>query len=60
MDVRELQVGDAGRLETLIRRERDAKQRDRFRMVLLALRGEGKPRIAGLLGVAKSTVEKWV
>ena len=60
MHVHERQVGDVERLERLIRRERDAKQRDRFRMVLLALRGEEKLRIAELLGVAKGTVENWV
>ena len=60
MQVRERQVGDVKRLERLIRRERDAKQRDRFRMVLFALRGEEKLRIAELLGVAKGTVENWV
>lgn len=59
MYIRERMPGDLDRLARLIRRERDAKQRDRYRMVLLALRGEEKARIAELLGVAKSTVEKW-
>jgi transposase len=59
MHVSERQIGDVERLKQLIRGERDAKQRDRFRMVALALGGEEKLRIAELLGVAKSTVEKW-
>lgn len=58
MYVRERMPGDLDRLARLIRRERDAKQRDRYRMVLLALKGEEKARIADLLGAAKSTVEK--
>lgn len=60
MQVCERRVGDADRLERLIRRERDAGQRDRFRMALLALRGREKLNIAGMLSVAKSTVEHWV
>lgn len=60
MQIRERQPGDVERLKVLIRRERGAAQRDRFRMVLLALGGEEKLHIAGVMGVAKSTVEKWV
>ena len=60
MDVREREARDVQRLGELIRREENGKQRDRFRMVLLALAGEQKLRIASLLGVAKSTVENWV
>lgn len=60
MQVHERVVGDIERLGRLIRRERNARQRDRFRVVLLALRGREKLDIAGLLGVAKSTVEHWV
>jgi len=60
MDIVERNPGDRRRLRELIRRERNAKQRDRYRMVCLALDGEEKLRIAALLGVAKSTVETWV
>ena len=60
MDVIEREPGDRPRLRTLIRQETNAKQRDRYRMVALALDGEEKRRIAALLGVAKSTVENWV
>jgi transposase len=60
MDVTEREPGDRQRLQKLIRQETNAKQRDRYRMVALALDGEEKLRIAALLGVAKSTVETWV
>jgi transposase len=60
MDVTERVAGDTETLEALIRSEARAKQRDRYRMVLLALRGEEKLDIAKVLGVAKSTVEAWV
>lgn len=60
MDIIERHPGDRQRLRELIRREQNARQRDRYRMVALALDGEEKLRIAALLGVAKSTVEKWV
>jgi transposase len=60
MDVSEREPGDRQRLDELIRAEKNAKQRDRLRMVRLALDGEEKLRIAEILGVAKSTVETWV
>lgn len=59
MQVTEREPGDVGRLEAMIREETRARQRDRLRMVLLALRGEEKKEIARTLGVAKSTVEEW-
>lgn len=59
MRIKERDAGDVERLEVLIREEASAKRRDRLRMVLLALRGEEKERIAATLGVAKSTVESW-
>jgi transposase len=60
MEVSERSAGDRDRLDRLIRATTDAKQRDRYRMVRLALDGQEKLRIAHLLGVAKSTVENWV
>lgn len=60
MQITERVPGDRARLDELIRIEAKAKQRDRLRMVRLALDGEEKLRIAQLLGVAKSTVETWV
>lgn len=59
MHIRERQAGDRSRLEDLIAAERDADQRDRYRIALLALRGKEKEEVAALLGVAKSTVEQW-
>ena len=60
MDVVERCPADRQRLKELIRREQHAKQRDRYRMVAMALEGEKKLRIAAVLGVGKSTVETWV
>jgi transposase len=59
MNVKEREPGDVVRLESLIGAERKAKQRDRLRMALLAIRGEKKKDIARLLGVAMSVVEEW-
>lgn len=60
MDVIEHEAGDVERLEALTRREEVAKPRNRDRMVLPALRGEGKLDIARTPGVAQSTLEGWV
>lgn len=60
MDVHEREPGDAELLKRLIRRTEAGKQRDRYRMVMLALGGKQKLEIAAILGVAKSTVEYWV
>lgn len=60
MRVKEHEQGDAERLEEMIRTERNAKQRDRYRMVVWSLRGRQKQEIADGLGVAMSTVELWV
>jgi transposase len=59
MNVKEREAGDVERLEALIAAEEKAKQRDRFRMALLAIRGERKKDIARLLGVPTSVVEEW-
>ncbi len=59
MHVRERPPGDVERLRGLIRDEGKAKQRDRYRMALLAIEGKQELEIAELLGVAKATVEKW-
>jgi transposase len=59
MNVKEREPGDVERLETLISAETKAKQRDRYRMALLAIRGEKKKDIARLLGVPLSVVEEW-
>lgn len=59
MHVSEFEPGDRQRLKTLIRSTKQAKQRDRYRMALLAIEGREKLEIAALLNVAKSTVEMW-
>src|ERR1700690_2607564 len=59
MRITERAPGDVERLEAMIDAEARARQRDRLRMVLLALRGDEKEQIARTLGVAKSTVEDW-
>lgn len=59
MRVSEREPGDVDRLEALIRAERDAKQRDRYRMALYAIGGRQKKDIAELLAAPKSVVEQW-
>jgi transposase len=59
MNVREREVGDLARLEALVAGERDAAQRDRFRVVLLALKGWDAPSIAGALSSNRRTVQAW-
>jgi transposase len=59
MQVKEREPGDVQRLEAMIMEERRAKQRDRLRIALLAVRGEKMKDIARLLGVPTSVVEEW-
>lgn len=59
MHVPEREPGDIQRLEDLIAAERKAKQRDRCRMALWAIRGQKKKDIARQLGVSMSVVEEW-
>jgi len=59
MHISEHQPGDVQQLKRLIREEKNAKQRDRYRIALLAIEGRKKLDIASLLGVAKRTVEYW-
>jgi transposase len=59
MDVKEFAVGDQERLEQLINSERDAKQRDRYRMALLAVRGWEAEEIAAALSSNRRTVQEW-
>lgn len=59
MNVKEREPGDIERLERLIAEEAKAKQRDRYRMALLAVRGYTKKDIASILGVPTSVVEEW-
>jgi transposase len=60
------EVGDAKRLRDLIAAERQAKQRDRFRVVLLAGEGLGarkecsREEIAAAVGRSRQFVDQWV
>jgi transposase len=60
MDVALYRVGDFERLERLIACTRQAKQRDRYRMVLLALKGWEAHVIAEALSSNRRTVQNWV
>jgi transposase len=60
MDVAVGQEGDTERLETLIRREKKAVQRDRLRAVRLALDGKETLEIARSLGRSRRFVQNWV
>lgn len=50
---------DRGRLEELIRVERNAKQRDRLRAALLSAQGQEAPQIAQALGRSRRFVQRW-
>jgi transposase len=60
------EAGDAERLRELIAAERQAKQRDRFRVVLLAGEGLGarkecaREEIAAAVGRSRQFVDQWV
>ena len=51
---------DLTQLQQHSRRQRDAKQRDRYRAVLLALEGHEAPAIARTLGRSRAFVQRWV
>ena len=50
---------DLKELNTRIRKEKDAKQRDRYRAVLLALQGLDAPKIASKVGRCRRFVQLW-
>ena len=51
---------DLTQLQQQSRQERDAKQRDRYRAILLALEGQAAPVIAQTLGRSRRFVQWWV
>lgn len=53
-------IDDPQRLRELIRVEKDAKQRDRYRAVLLAMEGEEGDQIARCIGRSPRFVDGWV
>lgn len=59
MDVCFHHPDDADALADLIRRERDVKQRDRWRVVQLAVAGEQCPTIMKMLGRSRGFVQRW-
>lgn len=50
---------DLTQLQQQSHRQRDAKQRDRYRAVLLALEGHEAPAIARTLGRSRAFVQRW-
>jgi transposase len=54
------QSEDLTQLQQQSRQERDAKQRDRYRAILLALEGQEAPVIARTLGRSRRFVQWWV
>jgi len=59
MDVTVHRPQDADTLDERIRQERNAKQRDRYRVVQLALAGEPCPTIMRMLGRSRGFVQRW-
>jgi transposase len=59
MDVTLHHPEDRQQLEQRIRAERDAKQRDRFRVALLATQGEQAPQIVAKVERSRRFVQAW-
>jgi len=60
MDITPHDPDDRSRLTGLIRGEKDAMQRDRFRAIALALDGEMTKDIEAKLGRSRAFVQRWV
>lgn len=60
MNVEPREVEDLQALRRRVRTEANAKQRDRFRAVLLALEGQATAAIQEKLGRSKNFVQRWV
>jgi len=60
MNIVSHQLTDLDGLRRRVRQETDAKQRDRWRAVLLALEGETTAAIMDKLGRSKNFVQRWV
>lgn len=60
MEVRPRREKDLEWLQTRVAKERDAKQRDRYRIVLLALRSFTALQITDKVGCSRRTVQQWV
>ena len=60
MQVTERVVGDRQELQRRVAAEKNAKQRDRLRAVLLALEGKDAPQIARTLGRSRRFAQSWI
>ncbi len=60
MEVEARSAEDPEQLRRLIRNERDAEQRDRFRAVTLALNGRRTKEIVEMLERSRAFVQRWV
>jgi transposase len=60
MEVQPRQKKDLEHLQERVAKERDVRQRDRCRIVLLALQGFEAVPIADKVGCARRTVQQWV
>ena len=60
MEVTAYQSQDVSRLRELARKERGAKQRDRYRAVLLALEGLTEPEIRTRTARSRGFIQRWV
>ena len=60
MDVQPRNKHDVERLQILVSKERQAKQRDRYRIAVLALQGLEALQIADKVGYSRQTVQQWV
>ncbi len=60
MQIRPHHPEDLEQLRQRSRQQRDAKQRDRYRAVVLALEGHGAPEIAETLARSRRFVQLWV
>lgn len=60
MNVSPHQLTDLDKLKRRIRRETDAKQRDRWRAILMALEGKTTTQIMDKLDRSKNFVQRWV
>lgn len=59
MDIREREPGDVAKLKMLARTERSAKQRDRYRVALLAIEGEPTKGIMRAVARSRAFVQDW-
>jgi len=60
MDVKARHKDDLAWLQECVAKERDARQRDRCRIVLLALQGNTAIQIADKVGCSRRTAQQWV